>query len=213
MDTTEQRRVLDTIAQAAKEEGCLVAPVGSVYFLLAGTPRATTKDVDAVVHGEDLQLPSVDVLKRIAARLGPSSTTTDGAVVQVRSTTSTPAEIELIRGRSRGKGGFFPRELLVEAAKRAVREGNILLYPIEYVLVLKADGAVDREDRARRDTARAAEHERRANAFRSDVFSEVNAALLAGRLSHENLVSAMKHIKASRRDRVRQLLVAAGASL
>lgn len=213
MDTSEQRRVLERVAEAAKAEGCFVAPVGSVYFLLAGTPRATTKDVDAVVHDANLQPPSLVVLKRIAERLGKASTTQDGAVVKVRSSTSAPAEIELIRGRSASKGGFFPRALLVEAAQHAKREGSILLYPVEYVLALKADAAVDREDRAQRDPVRAAEHERRANAFRSDVLSAVNAALLGKGLSATMLGSAIKHLKAKRRERVRQLLVAAGATL
>lgn len=70
MDTTEQRRVLDIIAQAAKAEGCLVAPVGSVYVLLAGTPRATTKDVDTVIHDADLQPPPLAVLARVAGPRG-----------------------------------------------------------------------------------------------------------------------------------------------
>jgi hypothetical protein len=213
MDTTQQRAILDAIAQAAKEEGCLVAPVGSVYFLLIGTPRITTKDVDTVVHDASLQPPSLDVLKRIAARLsqfGTATTTPDGAVVQVRSGADAPAEIELIRGRSAAKGGFFPRELLLAAAKDAKRDGNLLIYPLEYVLVLKADAAVDREDRAKRDPQRAEVHERRANAFRADVISGVNAALLTGGLSAKTLNKAISQLKESRQPRVRSLFSAAG---
>lgn len=215
MDATQQRAVLAAIARAAADEGFLVAPVGSAYFLLAGVPRLATKDVDAVIHAKDFEPPSLETLKRIAERLkdfGEIRVTQDGAVVQVRSSDDSPAEIELIRGRTATKGGFFPRELLVAAAKEAKREGNVLLYPVEYVLVLKADAAVDREDRAKRDAQRAEEHERRANIFRADVMSGVNAALLAGDLSVKRMETAIKHLKKSRRDRVRGLLAAAGVA-
>lgn len=213
MDTTQQRAILDAVARAAKEEGCLVAPVGSVYFLLAGTPRMTTKDVDIVVHEGSLQPPSVDVLKRIAARLekfGTAAATQDNAVVQIRAGMDAPAEIELIRGRSDKKGGFFPRDLLVAAAKEAKQEGNILLYPVEYVLVLKADAAVDREDRAKRDTKRAEAHERRANIFRGDVLAGIDAALREGSLSTAKLSAAIGYLKESRQARVRALFAGAG---
>lgn len=215
MDASQQRVVLAAIARAAAEESHLVAPVGSSYFLLIGVPRLATKDVDAVVHATDFGPPSLDVLKRIAGRLkefGEISVTQDGAVVQVRSSEESPAEIELIRGRSATKGGFFPRELLVAAAKEATREGNVLLYPVEYVLVLKADAAVDREDRATRDAGRATEHERRANIFRADVMSGANSALLAGDLSAERIENAIRHLKKARRARVRGLLEAAGVT-
>ncbi len=215
VDATQQRAILDAIAHAARDEGCLVAPVGSVYFLLTGSPRMATKDVDAVVHDENMQPPRLDVLRRIAARLsmfGTATTTQDGAVVQVRSSLDAPAEIELIRGRGKGKGGFFPRGLLVAAAKEAKRDGNVLLYPIEYVLVLKADAAIDREDRAQRDPERAELHERRANAFRADVMIGVNAALLTSGLSVVTLNAAISHLKVSRQPRVRSLFSAAGVA-
>lgn len=213
MDTTQQRAILDAVARAAKEEGCLVAPVGSVYFLLAGAPRMTTKDVDIVIHETGLQPPSLDVLKRIAARLekfGAANVTPDNAVVQIRASGDAPAEIELIRGRSDRKGGFFPRDLLIAAAKGAKREGNVLLYPVEYVLVLKADAAIDREDRAKRDTKRAEAHERRANIFRADVIAGIDAALREGSLSTSKLSTAVGFLKESRQARVRALFASVG---
>lgn len=213
MDTSQQRAILEAVARAAKEEGCLVAPVGSVYFLLAGAPRMTTKDVDIVVHDDSLQPPSVEVLRRIAARLdkfGTAEPTQDNAVVQIRASGDAPAEIELIRGRSDRKGGFFPRDLLVAAAKEARREGNVLLYPVEYVLVLKADAAIDREDRAKRDTKRAEAHERRAIAFRADVISGIDTALRGGNLSTSTLSAAIGFLKESRQERVRALFASVG---
>lgn len=69
MDAAQQRAVLTAIARAAADEGYLVAPVGSAYFLLTGVPRLATKDVDAVIHAKDLQPPTLDALKRVADRL------------------------------------------------------------------------------------------------------------------------------------------------
>jgi hypothetical protein len=213
LNESEQRSRLARIAEAAKEEGCFVAPVGSVYFLLTGAARAATKDVDAVIHGHDFRLPSLEVLKQIGQKLGETSATEDGAVVQVRTSSGGSAEIELIRGRSGAKRGFFPRELLIDAANHAKREGNILVYPLEFVLVLKADAAIDRDERAARDPTRAAEHERRANAFRGDVFSEVQRALAGNGISSPLVEKAVKHLKEKRRERVRDLLSAAGVRL
>jgi hypothetical protein len=169
--------------------------------------------VDIVIHETGLQPPSLDVLKRIAARLekfGAANVTPDNAVVQIRASGDAPAEIELIRGRSDKKGGFFPRDLLVAAAKGAKREGNVLLYPVEYVLVLKADAAIDREDRAKRDTKRAEAHERRANIFRADVIAGIDAALREGSLSTSKLSTAVGFLKESRQARVRALFASVG---
>lgn len=212
MDETEQRRWLEALASAAKAEGCWVAPVGSLYFLVQGVPRQFTKDVDAVIHGSALEVASLDVLKRIAARLGEAKVTVDEAVVWVPLPSAGPgAKIELIRGRTAAKGGFFPRELLREAAGAAERRDNLLLYPLEYVLVLKADAAIDREERAIRDPGRSEEHRRRAAAFRTDVFGEVNRAMLGPGLDARRLSSAVSHLKERRREAVRALLRAAGA--
>lgn len=216
MDANRQREMLAAILAAAREEDVLVAPVGSVYFLVAGTPRATTKDVDIVIHATNLQPPDMSVLRRIAARLeryGAPEATRDGAVLQLRTDAAATAEIELIRGRSGTKGGFFPRELLVTAAHEARRQGNLLIYPLEYILVLKADAAIDREARAKRDVARADQHARRAAAFQEDVMRETRAALAGEGLDATRLRKGLACLKENRRDAAERLLRAAGAPL
>lgn len=209
MDPTEQRRLLDTVLAAAAAEDCLVAPVGSVYFLFHDAARPSTKDVDAVIHTASLKVAPLDVLKRVAGKLGKVEVTTDEAVAWVR--LESGEKIELIRGRSAAKGGFFPRELLEEAAASAERRGNLLLYPMEYVILLKADAAVDREERAGRDPARAEEHRRRAAGFRADVFSEVNRAMLGPGLDAAKLRSGIGCLKRKRQGEVTALLQGAGA--
>lgn len=211
MDENEQQRWLDAVAAAADAEGCLVAPVGSAFFLFA-TPRAHTKDVDVVVHDAGLEPAALPVLKRIAGRLGEAEVTTDDAVVRITPVGARAGEsIELIRGRRRARGGFFPRALLREAAERAERRGALLLYPIEYVLVLKADAAIDREERAERDEAHADENRRRAAAFRADAFREVNRAMQEDGLDGALLASAVGHLKKKRQKGVSAMLSAAGA--
>lgn len=105
---------------------------------------------------------------------------------------------------------FFPRELLREAAQRASVEGNVLWYPREYVIVLKADAAVDRETRARAGGPYAERNRARAMSFRDDVISQVQAALQAGTLQSSFLKDALVHLKAARREEVATLLEFAG---
>lgn len=212
MNLDVQQRLLGRITAAAEAEDCLVAPVGSVYFLLIGSPKQTTKDVDAVLHTRELQAPPLETVQRVAARLGEAQLTGDEAVVKVRTADSDVPEIELIRGRRAAKGGFFPRDLLQDAAAHAQRRGNILLYPIEYIIVLKADGAVDREERAAKDPTRAEEHLRRSRDFAGEVIVEVNRALLAGTLDVRRLARAVSYLKKNRQDRIRALLAGAGAA-
>ena len=214
LNEADQRSRLKLVADAAASEGCLVAPVGSVYFLLQGTGRQYTKDIDAVIHEASLEPAGSGVLRRIAERLGTAEVTVDEAVFNIRTESGLERpDIELIRGRSATKGGFFPRELLVKAARRARREGNVLIYPIEAVLVLKADAAIDREERAERDVARSVRHRERAAVFRADVFQEVNRALLAEGLRAELLLESLRLLKEKRRGRVQGLLAEAGAPL
>lgn len=211
LNADEQRKRLDAVAKAAADEGLLVAPVGSLYFLYHERGRISTKDIDAVLHNKDLTSASLESLKRVAKRLGPFKVSVDKAVVAIStSTESGTPDIELIRGRSRAKGGFFPRSLLEEAAAKGRKERTLLIYPLEYMLVLKADAAIDREERARRDKKRAPEHLARANVFREDLFGEANRAMLEEGLNPKTVEAALKHLKKTRRGPVRTLLVAAG---
>lgn len=213
LDADAQRQLFNAVVAAAAEEGCYVAPVGSLYFLFQGPPRGYTKDVDAVVHDSDLKTVNLKVLERIANRLGDVHVTLDEAMVQVRTTPeAVDPDVELIRGRSASKG-FFPRPLVEEAAKASRKEGNVLIYPVEYILVLKADAAIDRETRAARHPERAEENRRRAAAFRADVFAGVNDAMLGKGLDGGRLESGVRHLMTSRQRAVVDLLRAAGAPL
>lgn len=211
LNADDQRRRLDAVVKAASAEGLLVAPVGSLYFLYHERGRIFTKDIDAVLHNKDLTPASLEALKRVATQLGSFEVSVDQAVVMVTTTSSSETpDIELIRGRSRAKGGFFPRSLLEEAATKGARDGNLVLYPLDYMLVLKADAVIDREERAKRDKKRAAEHLGRAKVFREDLFGEANRALLNEGLERKYVDAALRHLKQARREPVRALLVAAG---
>lgn len=209
-----QRSLVERVVTAAEAEDALVAPVGTVYFLYRDVARTATKDVDLVIHGDDLELVGLDVLKRIGKTLGVTEVSEDEALVRVTIGTGDQFDvIELLRGRARRSKGFLPRALLQEAARVAERRGRLLLYPLEYLLVLKADAAVDREERAGKDPEREAANRERATAFRADVFGEVNRAMLGGGLDAGRLRSAVSHLKKKRQDAVLRLLRAAGAPL
>lgn len=214
LDDQKQRRIVALVADKAKQEGCLVAPVGSVFFLFQESGRTLTKDVDLVIHDADLEIADLHTLRRIAQTLGEHEVSHDGAVVGIRlkgQTREQAPEIELVRGRARARKGFISRNLLAEAARLAKREDNVLIYPEEFVLVLKADAAVDREERARKNPARRHENQGRAEVFRGDVFSHTRRMAMSGRIDRRYVESALSYLKQNRRKAVHRLLEEAGA--
>ena len=84
--------------------------------------------------------------------------------------------VDLLRGKEGAKKSFLPRELLRRAATHGRREGNILWYPIEFVILLKADAAVDKQHRAESGGQFAEQNRQRADIFKQDVFSQVQSA-------------------------------------
>lgn len=214
LDASDQRALVERLAIIAREEGCIVAPVGSVFYIFFGAERDMTKDLDAVVHDESLAVADTPTLERIAKRLGEVSVTRDGAVVAVKTRPGlAEPDLELVRGRRRRSGGFMPRKLLELAAARAERRDNLLLYPPEFILALKADAAVDREDRAKNDAARAEANRVRAEVFRSDVFKEVHRLQQTGEVDVKQLVDAIQLLKKNRQARVVKLLESTGLDL
>lgn len=211
MDPAEQLRWLRILVEASAQEGCLVAPVGSVYLLLQDRARLNTKDVDGVIHMGDGTIASLEVVKRVARRIGTPEVAVDKAVVSVALPSGD--KIELIRGRSGARGGFFPRELLRAAAAASEQKDGVLIYPTEHMVVLKADAACDRRERAKRDAVRAAVHIRRAEAFEADVFAEVQRANTGDGLDVARIRSAIGHLKRPRRAAVAAMLRAAGVEL
>lgn len=205
LDPTEQGRILGRIATAAAEEGLLVAPIGSTFFLLHGLPRALTKDVDTVVHTADLEVVPMDVLERLGKRLGTTEIPEDQAGVVVN-LPDLDATIDLLRGKGAAKKGFLPRDLLRDAARDAVCDGHILWYPIEHVLVMKADAWADRWHRANVANEHQDANERRATIFRADVTSQLQHALLNDGLDTERLARAIGFLKKSRRGEIERLL-------
>lgn len=213
LDEAAQRAAFQRVADAALRRGLLVAPVGSIYFLFQGEPKLMTKDVDAVVHDEDLQPVSVDVLRALGEELGEVQVSADKAlvVVVIREEGEEPIQVDLLRGRAGAKGGFLNRGLLASGAARGTRTGNVILYPPEYVVVLKADAAVDRAKRAEKMDRHAAENARRAEAFRTDVITQVRALERHKPLDVATFRAALDLVKERRRAAVAELIEVATA--
>lgn len=172
-----QREVLGRIAEAASRVGLLVAPIGNAYFFVQQRASFETKDLDAVVHLDNLSVADLDSVVSMARLLGDHEVQRDRAVVVVyldgpKGGPDT-AVVELIRGKPRAHGGYLPRPLLTSAGHQARREGSVLWYKPEFVLVMKADAAVDRQERAAKGGPYAEENRRRAETFRADVFSQI----------------------------------------
>lgn len=212
LDPEDQAEVLDRIARVARRHNLLVAPVGSVYFLYHGQPRLRTVDVDTVVFDASGEPASIETLEAFGRELGEAEVRFDGASVLVRPPDGEVLgyEIDLLRGKSKPRAGFFPRPLLREAAKRGQVQDNLLWFPREYVIVLKADAAVDRKQRAEEANEFQADNAERAVIFQQDVFAQVREALTtpAG-LSEVYIREAVKHLKEKRRTPVLQLIEAA----
>src|SRR5438552_6793869 len=169
--------MLQRVAKAAAGHGLIVAPVGSVFFLFRGRAYLTTKDIDVIAHLDDGSIAPLDLLVKVGKELGEAKPAGDRAsvVVSMEGTTG-PATVDLLRGKEGAKKSFLPRELLRRAATHGRREGNILWYPIEFVILLKADAAVDKQHRAESGGQFAEQNRQRADIFKQDVFSQVQSA-------------------------------------
>lgn len=214
LDPAEQERVLRMIARAAAERGLYVAPVGSLYFLFRGEAKILTKDVDAVVHGKDLQPVSIEILEDIGKSLGSVEIAHDKASVKVviPQEGEKPIEIDLLRGRAGGKGGFLNRDLLAAGAKKGDRvEENIILYPPEYVVMLKAEAAIDRAKRAQTQNQFTEDNKDRAEQFRLDVITQLRAIERKSPLNVQHLQDALGLVKENRRAAIADLIDAATA--
>ena len=196
LDPERQEEVLRQVATAAAKRGLAIAPVGSVYFLLVGKPKTSTKDVDTVVHSSGQDVASFEALLEIAREIGgrvtPGEDRSSVQVGVIRDGVEVGV-IDLLRGREGARGGFLPRSLLREAASRGRRVGSIVTYPLEYVIVLKADAAVDREDRSAGKGVAAETNRQRAEIFKADVFTLVADAMRAGSLDEPFLRDAIGH--------------------
>lgn len=211
LDAVEQGRVLQRVASAAAERDLFVAPVGSLYFLFRGEAAVLTKDVDAVILGHDLRPVALDVLERLGRVLGDVEVAHDRASVKVTvpQAGEAPVVIDLLRGRAGGKGGFLNRDLLCAAAEKGERTANVILFPPEYVLMLKAEAAVDRAVRAQKADAHAQENAERAERFRHDVFTQVRAIEKKRGLDVRHLQDALALVKRNRRAPIAELFDAA----
>lgn len=211
LDPEAQTEMLRRVAEVASRHGLIVAPVGSVFFLFQGRAYLTTKDVDLVVHLDDGNIAPLDLLVKVGEELGDARPAGDRASVIVNTEGPTgPATVELLRGREGAKRSFLPRKLLRVAASHGRRDGNVLWYPVEFVILLKADAAVDKQHRAASGGEHAEENRRRAEIFKQDTYSQVQSALVfpAG-LREDYLVEGLLCLKKTRRLEVAALIEAA----
>jgi hypothetical protein len=208
-----RKEILGRLEAAAKLAGLYVAPIGSSYYFLQQPSGLETKDFDAVIHADDLAVAELDAVVEMAKGLGVHEVSQDRAVVTVYldgpKGDPNASMVELIRGRPRSNDGFLPRPLLKEAGRLARRSGRVLWYPTEFVLMMKADAAADRQERAEKGGRFFEENQRRAATFRADVFREVQAN--EAKIDTGRLAKALALIKESRRVRVADLIASASA--
>lgn len=174
--------MFDLIVQAVAKRGLYVAPVGSLYFMFRGEPKLMTKDVDAVIHGKDLQPVSIDVLVEIGQELGEVEVAHDKAsiAVTIKEPGREDVSIDLLRGRSGGKGGFLNRELLASGAS----EG----------------------ERAETQNEYTEDNKRRAEIFRADVIAQIRTVQAKQPLSKKHFQDALALVKENRRKDIANLI-------
>ena len=202
--------MLQKVAESAARHGLVVAPVGSVFFLFKGKPKLSTKDMDVVIHFEDGDIVTLEEILKVGQDLGDAKVSDDRASVIVEIVGSLGlASIDLLRGRERTSGGFLPRELLRKAAAHGRREGNVLWYPPEFVILLKADAAIDRTHRVEKGGSLADENKIRAEAFTNDTFSQIQWLYDNGNIREKYFREGLLCLKKQRRIEVAQLLESA----
>ena len=104
----------------------------------------------------------------------------------------------------------FCQRVAAQGGAHGRREGNILWYPPEFVILLKADAAVDRTHRAEKGGDHAEENRMRAETFRNDIFAQVQWVYSnGGGMREEYLKEGLLLLKKQRRIEVSQLLESA----
>jgi hypothetical protein len=146
------REVVGELQRLLAEDWRLM-PIGGTYLGLGGFGdiASTTKDVDLVATvdpGEGASIPDYeDVLAFAREHSEHVQGRKDHTCVKfVLDTEAGPAEIEIVRGRSTGQGGYFvSRGILEETLEIAEEKDGLLWPPVEALAFLKAWAAHDKQ--------------------------------------------------------------------
>lgn len=150
-------------------------PIGGTEMATVDDAGETTKDIDVVIvtcHDDAATIPDYDELVAFANRLSDTvETRKDHTSVKLRlASDAGPVTLEIVRGRTPGKGGYFvSRSVLEAAASLATNEGGILRIPPEALAFLKAWAAHDKQKLVDAGKDARGYHAGRREAFLDDV--------------------------------------------
>lgn len=178
-------------------EGWRVMPIGGTRMgeIVGGT--FTTKDIDivlVVIDGKRLRVPSLKQLEDVGKSMGEIVAIRENSTsVKIRVQTSAgPVLLELIRGMSPGKGGYFPTTKIFGACASVAKErGGRLELPREALAFLKAWAANDKEKRVAAGKDAKGYHAIRLEAFKRDVRVLLTEILDAGGTPDAKLVAEL----------------------
>lgn len=193
-------RLLRDLVKALGDEYRLMPIGGTRMDLDVLRPGGTTKDVDIVLvvtSGGKRTVPTLDDVLKIASSLpgvlGAAKANKEGSVVRVLVQTSAgPVEVEIIRGKTPGKGGYFISRNMIEAvAKTGIDKDGQILIPLDALAFLKAWAAYDQEKLIQRTKDPNGKHARRKADFERDTVKILDALLNKDRTPNPSMLKAL----------------------
>lgn len=216
-------RILRSIVKAIGDDYRLMPIGGTRMDLDVLRPGTTTKDVDLVlvlVTGGRPRVPELADVLAIAAGLpgvvGPATPNKEGSVVRIQvQAPEGRVDVEIIRGKMPGKGGYFVSRPILEAvALLGTDKSGMLEIPLEALAFLKAWAAHDQEKLIRRDGDEDGKHARRKADFERDISKILDAILTKNKTPDaavlKTLLAACENKE--RRSAIRNTLQATGWS-
>lgn len=212
------REVIDEVRRHVPD-GWRLMPIGGTYVGLGGfgDVESTTKDVDlvaCVASGDRAGIPAYeDVLgfaeehsQHVRGRKDHTS------VKFVLPTEPGPAEIEIVRGRATGQGGYFvSRSILEETLDIAEERDGLLWPPVEALAFLKAWAAHDKQKLVDAGKDARGYHADRREQFLDDVQTLLDALLDEGQRPDASVLERLFDRTGGEREAaVREILVRTG---
>lgn len=212
------REVIDEVQRHLPDDWRLM-PIGGTYLGLGdfGDPASTTKDIDLVAcigTPDGARIPSYEDVLSLAREHGEhvQGRKDHTSVKFTLSTEAGLAEVEIVRGRATGQGGYFvSRGILEETLRLADPRNGLLWPPVEALAFLKAWAAHDKRKLVDAGKDARGYHAERREQFLDDVRTLLDELLDEGRRPDEAILERLfERTGGEREEAVRRILVDTG---
>lgn len=212
------REVIDEVQRHLPEDWKLM-PIGGTYLGMGGFGGgpSTTKDIDLVASvgaSDGAKIPAYEDVHAFAHEHGEHARGRKDHT-SVKFTVSTEvglAEVEIVRGRATGQGGYFVSRAVLEQTLRLADPRDGLLWPpVEALAFLKAWAAHDKQKLVDAGKDARGYHAERRDQFLDDVRTILDELLDEGKRPDEGILEQLFERTGGKREQaVREILAGSG---